>query len=404
MVAATLAAASPASAQAFICDGLPATIVGTPGNDVLPGTPGDDVIVALGGNDRILAGDGNDTVCGGPGNDFVRGQRGNDTLLGGAGRDLMFGNAGPDTLVGGDGNDVLWGGVGPDEIYAGPGNDTIHAGHGNDFAIGGTGKDTLNGSTGADELWGGQGVDSMRGGIGFDDLFGEGANDLLIGGPGEDFLAGGPGSDRCRVDITDVFVDCQRGNVRGDAGFGNGEFVPALAADYALQPPGGPAYILHVDASPLPGQILEVTVYDADNGVLFEGAGFDPVFSNVLIAGGVPARVQVSGADFWSAAFIKPAILFDDLVFNPDQGSQVFGVAPSLDGFDQEIAIFAENTGFTNSIFQLISIGSEGIILELDDTLGPGETVAFEGLLRASAQYVAILSGAVDWDFELVNG
>lgn len=387
-----------------MCDGRVATIVGTPGDDVLPGTPGDDVIAALGGNDRILAGDGNDIVCAGPGNDFVRGQKGVDVLFGGGGRDIMFGNAGPDLLLGGDGNDVLWGGVGPDEIFAGAGNDTVHAGHGHDVAVGGVGNDKLNGSTGADELWGGQGKDTITGGKGFDELYGQGAEDLLTGGPGEDFLAGGAGSDRCRIDITDVFVDCQRGNVRGDSGLGNGEFTPVLSADYALTSPGGPSYVLHVDAAPLPGQLLEVTVYDANNGLLFQGSGFDPVFSNVLIAGGVPARVQISGANFWSAAFIKPAILYDNLVFNPDQGSQVFGIAPSLDGFDQPIEIVAENTGSTNSIFQVISIGGEGIILELDDTLTPGETATYDGLLRASAQYIAILTGSVNWDFELING
>ena len=35
------------------CRGLPATIVGTPGDDFIDRHPGDDVIVGLGGNDVI---------------------------------------------------------------------------------------------------------------------------------------------------------------------------------------------------------------------------------------------------------------------------------------------------------------------------------------------------------------
>ena len=50
---------------------VPATIVGTEGNDVLRGTNGRDVIAGLGGNDVILARDGDDVVCGGMGNDVI---------------------------------------------------------------------------------------------------------------------------------------------------------------------------------------------------------------------------------------------------------------------------------------------------------------------------------------------
>ncbi|HEY0398453.1 MAG TPA: hypothetical protein VGF00_08705, partial [Acidimicrobiia bacterium] len=44
---------TPAGAQVPTCLGLPATIVGTMGNDVLNGTPGNDVIIGLGGDDTI---------------------------------------------------------------------------------------------------------------------------------------------------------------------------------------------------------------------------------------------------------------------------------------------------------------------------------------------------------------
>ncbi len=395
--------AAPAGAAAVMCDGEVATIVGTPGNDVLLGTPGDDVIVALGGSDRILAGDGDDVVCAGPGNDFVKGQRGHDTLLGGGGNDKIFGNAGADVLIGGDGNDVLWGGVGPDEIWAGAGNDTVNAGHGNDFALGGLGKDKLNGSTGADELFGGQGADVITGGKGFDDLDGGAANDLITGGPGADFLFGGLGNDRCRIDIHDGFFNCEGGSVAGGSGDGDGELtIGNLSPEYVLPSPAGPSYVLHIDATPIDGQLLTVTVKDANGGLLFEGSGFDSVFSNVLVAGGEPALVEVSGADFWTAAFLKISILRENLIYYADQGSQVFEAAQSPDGFAQALTISAVNNGTETSVFQIVSIGDEGIQLELSDSLLPGEEATFTGGLRASARWVAILSApTVDWEFTL---
>jgi uncharacterized protein len=89
------------------CKGVPATIVGGPGRDVITGTKGDDVIVARGGNDRIDAGRGDDLVCSGGGNDRVHGGRGRDVIYGQAGNDRLFGGPGKDRLFGGKGNDRL---------------------------------------------------------------------------------------------------------------------------------------------------------------------------------------------------------------------------------------------------------------------------------------------------------
>lgn len=71
------------------CDGKPATIVGTAGDDVLKGTAGDDVIVGLAGSDVIKGLDGNDTICGRDGDDTLIGGSGDDTLLGGRGSDWV---------------------------------------------------------------------------------------------------------------------------------------------------------------------------------------------------------------------------------------------------------------------------------------------------------------------------
>ena len=82
----------PASAGEM-CNGLPATKVGTQGDDVLRGTTGNDVIVGLDGNDEIRGLSGRlDVMCGGGGR---------DTIIGGAGRDRAIGGGGSDTMSGG---------------------------------------------------------------------------------------------------------------------------------------------------------------------------------------------------------------------------------------------------------------------------------------------------------------
>ena len=110
-------------ADAPLCLGKRATIVGTPGRDVLSGTRRADVIVALAGNDVINALGGNDLVCAGAGNDRVTGGLGADRIAAGAGNDRIAGGAGVDTLLGGAGLDTLLGGAGRDVLTGGPGRD-----------------------------------------------------------------------------------------------------------------------------------------------------------------------------------------------------------------------------------------------------------------------------------------
>jgi len=82
----------------YVCDGEPATITGTDGDDVIMGTTGRDVIHARLGDDVVEASGGNDIVCGGKGDDELNGGRGNDTILGGDGKDTCNGDAGDDTF------------------------------------------------------------------------------------------------------------------------------------------------------------------------------------------------------------------------------------------------------------------------------------------------------------------
>jgi Ca2+-binding RTX toxin-like protein len=150
------------------CNGLPATIVGTTGDDVIDGTNGDDVIVGLGGNDVINGGNGDDIICGNAGDDTLNGGTGDDTLLGSYGLDTLNGQNGVDTLDGGDGDDILSGGNEPDTLTGGNGNDSLAGGTGDDVLDGGANNDALAGDKGDDSLTGGTGADSFSGGQGND--------------------------------------------------------------------------------------------------------------------------------------------------------------------------------------------------------------------------------------------
>ncbi|HCK65085.1 MAG TPA: hypothetical protein DHW49_02365 [Anaerolineae bacterium] len=132
------------------CNGLPVTIVGTTGDDIIYGTNGADVIVGLGGNDVIYGGNGNDVICGGSGDDIIEGGNGNDTLIGGFGNDTLDGGNGNDSLTGNDGNDTLYGQNGNDVLSGDNGNDTLVGHNGNDTLTGGTGSDSFSGNNGND--------------------------------------------------------------------------------------------------------------------------------------------------------------------------------------------------------------------------------------------------------------
>jgi Ca2+-binding RTX toxin-like protein len=118
------------------CQGEPATIVGTPGNDDLSGTGARDVIALLEGDDRVNAGEGDDLICGDEGNDPL--------LVGDAGDDEVFGGEGNDVMFGGSDNDDLSGGAGDDDMSGGAGDDNLNS------VDGVMNNDSLNGDTGTD--------------------------------------------------------------------------------------------------------------------------------------------------------------------------------------------------------------------------------------------------------------
>lgn len=98
-----------------------ATLVGTPGDDVIVGTAGDDLIVGMGGNDIVCGLAGDDVIHGDAGHDVVSGGPGHDELDGGPGRDRLRGGPGDDILDGGRGRDLLVGNRGDDQCVPGLG-------------------------------------------------------------------------------------------------------------------------------------------------------------------------------------------------------------------------------------------------------------------------------------------
>ena len=173
------------------CNGLPATIVGSPGPDHIVGTPGDDVIVALGWDDTVLGLEGNDTICLGDGDDFGDG---------GPGRDRIFGEDGDDDIRDGGSRDRLYGGRGEDVLRGGRGNDRLYGGRHDDVLKGGDGRDRLFGQKGNDVLLGGDGYDLLVGARGDDVLLGRAGDDSHDCGPGLDFANGGDGTDTATGD------------------------------------------------------------------------------------------------------------------------------------------------------------------------------------------------------------
>jgi Ca2+-binding RTX toxin-like protein len=199
---------------AYFCNGLPATIVGTGGDDTIYGTPGflavRDVIVGLGGNDTIYGLSGSDIVCGGDGDDLIYGGAGADVLIGNGGNDTLYGEAGNDTLYGLNGDDHMFGGPDSDKFVGGAGNDTADFslatsgvtanlasgtawGEGSHDAI--VGIENLIGSAFNDQLIGNGNPNSIWGEAGDDEIWGAAGDDILWGGDGDDLIHGGAGAD-----------------------------------------------------------------------------------------------------------------------------------------------------------------------------------------------------------------
>lgn len=243
---ATAAHAHGSSATTVRCHGRVATIVGTPGDDVLHGGPGNDVIVGLDGSDRIDGRGGDDVICGGdghsddslhggPGNDWLDGGEGShDFLSGGPGRDHLRSDAHRANLAGGPGDDVEVARRVSDWVHfvSETGNDVFRVrlpttqarfelvsspvGVRLDATAGtlrGRGRTTLDlapgstvwvvGSEHDDVLRGTAGDDRIEGEVGDDRIRTAAGNDTATGGPGDNVIHTGPGNDLVLPDRAD---------------------------------------------------------------------------------------------------------------------------------------------------------------------------------------------------------
>lgn len=122
LLAALVVPATPATATAETCQGRPATIVGTPGQELVNGTEGDDVVVTNGAS-HAYAGGGADLVC-------VTGPALNRTVVveAGAGDDVVDATAAPGATyaVLGAGSDTYTGSVQDDTVQGGTSESSLH--------------------------------------------------------------------------------------------------------------------------------------------------------------------------------------------------------------------------------------------------------------------------------------
>ena len=165
------------------CHGKKATIIGTPGDDVLIGSPTADVIAGLGGDDALRGQSGDDALCAGRGDDRIAGARGNDRMNGGRGNGdaAVFRGGGGLTNAylkrpGCECGIAKTPGLGRDELrgleqlvgqerYG----DRLHGDGGDNRLVGRGGPDTLQGRAGDDRLVAGRGTDAVDGGAGEDE-------------------------------------------------------------------------------------------------------------------------------------------------------------------------------------------------------------------------------------------
>ena len=273
LLATLLAGVSPAGAQTPTCKGLPATIVGTSGDDRIIGTPRQDVIVALEGRDVIFGREGNDIICGGPGADSIKG------------------GAGKDQLEGGGGNDRLVGGIGKDTIFGGPGKDRIFAG---------------------------------------------GGGDILDGGKNSDLVIGQNGNDDCDLDSSDRFSTCETGDVVGINGTGEGSYpisIPNSFISYNLGTGGGPqlqgltpVVVFSYSAIRDGAGTTTFTFLDAQGSVLNAIGSLNTTYGGVTAVWGMPATIMVE-ADANPIAFDIAAV---DASLIPELGSSIAGTTNTV--------------------------------------------------------------------------
>jgi Ca2+-binding RTX toxin-like protein len=202
-----------------------ASVIGTPGNDLMSGGPGPVVMVGGIGDDTYLVDDAADVVSEsvGAGTDTIFASVNYTITVGAEVENLkanaktgltLTGNAFSHNIVGGVGNDTLNGGTGADTLSGGAGADTMAGGGGNDVYLVDNAADEVSEAVGAGtdtvfasasfSVAAGSEVEFLRastttgitltGNALSHNLIGNVGDDTLIGGSGADTLTGGAGS------------------------------------------------------------------------------------------------------------------------------------------------------------------------------------------------------------------
>ena len=275
------------------CDGQPATIVGTNGDDVLRGTPHKDVIVGNGGADRIFGAAGNDVICGNGGADHIQGGPGADLILGGWGNDRIIGGDGPDDL---------------------------------------------------------------RGGRDVDFISGKSGRDRIVGGTEADRIVGNLGRDTCTVDNTDTQVtNCEEGNSVSLAGTGDTVARPVIPDSFSVARHcfAGSAtrcddyYVARIalDGS---GSFdaMGVRAFDADGNTIATYSGVGDTYSGAFMFRGKPTAIEVdSGGGRWSMTFVNRTGLPLKNASTTGAGNEVYRVSNRVGNFSEATATW---DGFGN--------------------------------------------------------
>ena len=224
MVTILTAPGTAAAAETYECFREEATIIGTPGDDVLIGREDTaDVIMGLGGDDVIRGSQDinsstapGDRLCGGSGNDYIRGAVGEDRIQGGSDQDDVDGSFGYDFITqGGPGNDrvsdcdseytggvrIMQGDSGADRLCVDTDDTRMYGEGGDDVLIDLTCRDEA-------KMYGGYGNDHFE--SYFDNQGGEecGTSDV------RDNLFGGPGIDSAIISPNDTTKDVETTETR----------------------------------------------------------------------------------------------------------------------------------------------------------------------------------------------
>lgn len=264
-----------------MCQGKVATIVGTPGDDVLTGTSAGDVIAGLAGDDTIDTGGGNDLVCGGQGADTITAGTAlahEVVLAGGRGADRITSDVHFSRFDGGPGDDVeVNGGTAPTYL-AETGTNSFTSSRASevhvDFGSAGSGVSVdlqagvatfvgsrttfalapgtlwqVKGSRHDDVLKGSDAGDVLGGRGGSDLVEGRGGDDLLAGNSGRNTLRGGAGGDQLRFHFGDQVYGGAGGDFLtgrivpdGDAVLRGGKGLNTLGIGVGPTGPGGRRY------------------------------------------------------------------------------------------------------------------------------------------------------------------